>query len=155
MKRTIWSLALGLSFILLFAAFANAQPMRMQGRLHPNGKMIGKADLMKKLNLTPEQKQKIGDLKIDFQKKMIDLKADLQKSKLDLRELRSKNDLNRDDILAAVEKINKNRDAISIAVANHMVDIFQILTPDQQKIARENAPRFLKMHKHASMMNRM
>ncbi len=155
MKKTIWSFALGLSFMLLFVAFTNAQPMRMGGKQRPNGMMMRKMDLMKKLNLTDQQKAKIADLRIGFQKQMIDLRADLQKSRLDLKALRLKDNLSRAEVTAAVEKVNKNRDAITLAVANHMMDVYQILTPDQQKIAREQMGMMFGQRKHAQMFNRM
>ena len=155
MKKTILSFVLGLSIVLLLAAFTNAQPMRMAGKQRPNGMMFQKMNLMKKLNLTDQQKKKIADLRIGFQKQMIDLRADLQKSKLDLKELRLKDALSRADVTAAVEKINKNRDAISLAVANHMMDVYQILTPEQQKTAREDLGMMIGQRRHTQMMKHM
>ena len=155
MKRTILSFALGLSLMLLFAAFTNAQPMRMGGKQRPNGMMFQKMNFMKKLNLTDQQKEKIADLRISFQKQMIDLRADLQKSKLDLKALRLNDNLSRADVTAAVEKINKNRDAISLAVANHMMDVYEILTPDQRKIARQEMGMMFGQRKHMQMFKRM
>ncbi len=154
MKNLIVSIVLVLALTFFAVNAAEAQPMQMQGKQPPHKMMMHKMNLMKKLNLTDEQKEKVAGLKIDFQKKMVDLKADLQKSKLDLQDLRVKGDLSRNDVLAAVENINKNRDAISLAVANHLLDVYQILTPEQQKIARENLPNFLQMRKHAGRMMR-
>ena len=154
MKKVILSITLVITTVLLLTASTYAQPMRMSGKKGPNRPMIHKMEIMKKLNLTDQQKEKIADLRLNFQKQMIDLKADLQKSRLDLKDLRLKNDITRNDVVAAVEKVNKKRDAISLAMANHMVDIYQILTPEQQKIARENAPMFLGMRKHMGMMRR-
>ncbi len=155
MKKTVLSFALGLSLVLLLAAFTNAQQMRMGGKQRPNGMMFQKMNIMKKLNLTAQQKEKIAELKIGFQKQMIDLKADLQKSRLELKALRLKNDLTRAEVTSAVEKVNKNRDAISLAVANHMMDVYQILTPEQQKTAREKMGMMMGQRTHSQMMQRM
>ena len=153
MKKITLAIVLVLSLCL--TAIGYSQPARQDNKPgRPMMKMAGmqKMEIFKKLNLTDQQKGKIGDLKIAFQKKMIDLKADLQKSKLDLKELRQKSELNRNDVIAAVEKINKSRDAISIAVANHMMDVYEVLTPEQQKIWKENAPNFKMMRRGHRMM---
>ena len=103
-----------------------------KGMMHHRGEMINK------LKLTNEQKDKFKDLRTAFQKNMVDLRADLKKNKIDLKALKSKDNLNRDDVIAAVDKVNKSRDAISLAVANHLFDMYQVLTPEQQKIWKEN-----------------
>ena len=130
--------------------------MRGQGHgfMGREGHGFMRQEMMKKLKLTDEQKTKFAGMRIEFQKKMVDLKADLQKSKLDLKELRVKGDVSRNDIIGAVKKVNSARDAIALAMANHMYDMYEVLTPDQQKIWKENAgkhrgmARFHKMREH-------
>ncbi len=145
MKKSIIALFVISIFILSTTGFAQAPGRMAQASGHQWMKkawvkkgMNRKADFLKKLKLTDQQKEKIANLKIDFQKKMVDLKADLQKDKLDLKELRIKGNFNRNDVIAAVEKINKSRDAMTVAMANHMLDIYEVLTPDQQKIAQKH-----------------
>ena len=159
MKKSIIALFVILSFIFSVSGITKAQNNNAPNLKNPkpfnNGGMMMKGsgwnhqtyfhngmknriDFLKKLNLTDEQKEKIAALKIDFQKKMVDLRADLQKNKLDLKELRLKGNLNRDAVISAVEKINKSKDAISVATANHMLDVYQVLTPEQQKTVREH-----------------
>jgi Spy/CpxP family protein refolding chaperone len=106
-----------------------------------NGMMQHRNDFIKKLKLTDAQKEKIKDLRTAFQKNIIDLRADLKKNQIDLKALKSKDNLTRDEITAAVGKVNSSRDAISLAVANHLFDLYQVLTPEQQKIWKENAYR--------------
>lgn len=110
---------------------------------HTPGKMMKamkehREDMLKKLNLTKEQKDKIADLRTSFQKSMVDMHSDLKKNEIDLRSLRSKDNVTREDITSAVEKVNKSRDAISLAEANHLFDMYSVLTPEQQKIFKEN-----------------
>ncbi len=158
MKNSILAVIIIAAF--LTTSLVNAQPMQMSGKHPVKGMMMHHMELMKKLNLTDQQKEKISDLKISFQKKMVDLRADLKKDKLDLQGLKAKGDLNRDDVIASVEKINKSRDAISLAVANHLLDVYQVLTPEQQKIWKEQAPLFngmrqgMKRMMHKRMMDR-
>ncbi|MCL5031247.1 MAG: Spy/CpxP family protein refolding chaperone [Bacteroidetes bacterium] len=157
MKKSVLVVLVVLTFFA--TCLVNAQPMPMKNKRPPQGMMMHRMDLMKKLNLTEQQKDKIADLRISFQKKMVDLRADLKKNKLDLQGLKVKGDLNRDGVIAAVEKINKSRDAISLAVANHLLDVYQVLTPEQQKTWKEEAPLFKGMRQsmrrmmHNRMMN--
>lgn len=138
---------------LISSTVAFSQPAGMNGKMGQGkgmgGQMMMKKGmgggfqmLMAKLKLTPEQKEKIGGIRIAFQKSMIDLKANLAKDKLGLKELRLKDEINRNDVLDVVGTINKDRDAISLAVANHMMDVYDVLTPDQRKIAKEAIFKF-------------
>ncbi|MEJ2615514.1 MAG: Spy/CpxP family protein refolding chaperone, partial [Ignavibacteriaceae bacterium] len=94
--------------------------------------------MLNKLNLTEEQKTKIEDARLNHQKQMIDLKANLEKKMLSLKELRVKGNLNRNDVIAAVKDINQAKNDIAIARANNMMDIYDILTPEQRKIWKDN-----------------
>lgn len=158
MKKSVLAIIVVLTFFA--TCLVNAQPMPMKNKRPAQGMMMHRMELMKKLNLTDQQKAKIADLRISFQKSMVDLRADLKKNKLDLQELKVKSDFNRDDVIAAVEKINKSRDAISLAVANHLLDVYQILTPEQQKTWKKEAPLLkgmrqgMKRMMHNRMMNR-
>ncbi len=144
MKRLSVSIIAVLAFALLSSGLLLAQPAKTDSkaprpgmeRMHKMG--MFRAEMIKKLNLTDQQKQKIADLKVTFEKNMVDLRADLQKNKLDLKGLKVKGDLNRSDVIAAVEKINKSKNAISLAVTNHMLDVYEVLTPEQQKIWKES-----------------
>jgi len=155
MKKSIISIILIFGLTILISDLGYSQQMNKQKNILPMSQrmeMTGKMNLMKKLNLTDQQKQKFADMKIAFEKKMVDLKADLQKNKLDLKALRVNGNFNRSDIIAAVKNVNQSKDAISLAVANHMVDMYEVLTPEQQKIWKENAPKFWNMRGHRRMM---
>ncbi len=155
MKKSVVSIIIVFSITILLSGFSYSQQMNRQNNDRPMGQkmeMMGKFNLMKKLNLTDQQKQKFADMRIAFEKKMIDLKANFQKDKLDLKALRVNGNFDRKDVIAAVEKMNKSKNDISLAVANHMLDMYEVLTPDQQKIWKENAPKFGNMRQHNRMM---
>jgi Spy/CpxP family protein refolding chaperone len=157
MKKSIVSIIIVFSLSIFLAGFSYSQEMNRPENNRPIRQkmgMMGRMDLMKKLNLTDQQKQKFADMRIAFQKKMVDLKADLKKNKLDLEALKIDGNLNRNDVIAAVEKVNKSSDAITVAFANHMLDMYEVLTPDQQKIWKENAPKFGNMRQHFRSMMR-
>ena len=108
-----------------------------KGMMNKKGPMMGQK-IFAKLNLTDAQKDQIAKLRTDFQTKMVDLKANLQKDQIALKALRNKDDVTRDEVITSVEAVNKSKNAISLAWANHLMDIRDILTPDQRKIAKEH-----------------
>ncbi|MFZ0453269.1 MAG: Spy/CpxP family protein refolding chaperone [Ignavibacteriaceae bacterium] len=136
MKTKIFSLVLILAVIGLYSGSAYSQ-----NRTHPK-KEFFKQQMMQKLNLTDEQKTKIEDARLNHQKQMIDLKANLAKKMLVIKELRVKGNLDRNDVIAAVKDINQAKNDIAIARANNMMDIYEILTPDQRKIWKDDMGSF-------------
>ena len=85
------------------------------------------------LNLTEEQQTKVDELKFAHQKEMIDLKANLEKKELDITELKSKGNYTRDEYLNKVNEIISARNKIALSVANHHMDVYQILDENQKK----------------------
>lgn len=102
-----------------------AQPMKRQNI---------RQNIYSKLNLTDEQQDKIEQLRINHQKKMVDLRADLEKSQLELKDLMIKGNYSRTDYLKIVQNIQKKREVMSTERANHQMDIYEILTPEQKEI---------------------
>lgn len=99
-------------------------------------------DPMERLNLSEEQKAEFKTLHFKHQNEMIEAKADLQKSELALQELKSNPYYSRDDVVAAVIKINDSRANINLLKENHWMDIYEKLNPEQQKIWNEGQKRF-------------
>ena len=85
------------------------------------------------LNLTEEQQTKVDELKFTHQKEMIDLKANLDKKELDMNELKSKGNYTRDEYLNKVNEIISARNKIALSVANHHMDVYQLLDENQKK----------------------
>ena len=85
------------------------------------------------LNLTEEQQTKVDELKFAHQKEMIDLKANLDKKELDMNELKSKGNYTRDEYLNKVNEIISARNKIALSVANHHMDVYQLLDENQKK----------------------
>ena len=86
-----------------------------------------------KLNLTEEQQEKVDALKFDHQKEMIDLKANLEKKKVEMAELKNKVNYTREEFLNKVNEIISARNSIAISLANHQMDVYQILDDNQKK----------------------
>jgi len=92
-----------------------------------------KFQIHQKLNLTEEQQEKVDALRFGHQKEMIDLKANLEKRKLEMAELRSKGNYTREDFLNKVDEINSVKNKIALSLANHQMDVYQILDENQKK----------------------
>ena len=126
-----------LSTILLFS-FINPGDGFAQSKQKLYGKNF-KENMIEKLNLSSEQKDKISELRTKHQKEMVDLRAELQKKMIDKRELRN-SDLTRSELLSSVNGINGIKNQIAIARANHQMDVYELLTPEQRKIWQEHEP---------------
>lgn len=125
MKNTIIGL-LTFTFIFLIVTDVNAQKRREmrenQGRMH------------EQLNLTDQQKIKLDELRIKHQEQMIDFRAELDKARLEMQKLRKSDKLNRSDVINQTKKMSSIRNKIAEARANHMMDMYEMLTDEQRKI---------------------
>ncbi|GAB6281644.1 MAG: hypothetical protein STSR0008_03850 [Ignavibacterium sp.] len=110
-----------------------AQPMKRQNI---------RQNIYSKLNLTDEQQDKIDQLRINHQKKMVDLRADLEKSQLELKDLMTKGNYSRTDYLKVVQNIQKKREVMSTERANHQMDVYEILSPEQKEIWNDSRGNF-------------
>ena len=127
MKKLSISIALMIAFVVAASGNFYSQQMDKPGRQNMRDRMF------EKLNLTQDQKDKIADLMIEHQKGMIDLRADLQKKRLDMKELVHKGNFSRSDFLNAIKDVTNAKDKIATAKANHMMDIYELLTDQQKK----------------------
>lgn len=122
-----------ISLILVgFVSSLEAQGRFKRGEMPP--------PLLEQLNLTDAQINKIEDLRFNHQKEMIDLRAELQLKMLEMKKLKSSDDLSRNKIINLTKEINEIRNKISLARANHQMDIYEVLDNTQKKIWNENRP---------------
>lgn len=99
-------------------------------------------DPMERLNLSEEQKVEFKAIHFKHQDEMIEANADLQKSELALQELKSNPDYSREEVLAAVTKINDSRAKMEMLKENHRMDIYEKLNPEQKKMWNEVQTKF-------------
>lgn len=91
-----------------------------------------------KLNLTDNQKAKIQEIRFKQQSQMIDLRASLEKEKLAMKEkLRTSDNISRDEVVSEVNKISDIKNKIALARANSLMDVYEVLTPDQRKMIKK------------------
>ena len=161
-------IVLSVIFIVIAASFINAQTVDQKGagtkqentNKSPKFKkeirqgMEGHKKFMReKLHLTDQQVSKIESLRSEHMKKMIDLKGELKKSMIDQKSIGEKDNFTREDIIAGVEKANKIRDNMALAKANHRMDVWETLTPEQKKLVKEN-PQWLMGERHPMIHRR-
>ena len=161
-------LVISIAFIVIGITFINAQtadkkdvdnkkenvnknPQFKNGMRHSMEEH--KKFLSEKLHLTDQQVTKIESLRSEHMKKMIDMKGDLKKIMIDQKSIRNKESFTREDIIAGVEKANKIKNEIALANANHRMDIWETLTPEQKKIVKDN-PQWLMGDRHHMMHKR-
>lgn len=123
-----------LAVAIILAAAVNFYPQKAD----QTGGAGFRGQMLKKLNLTEEQQNKIDQLRIEHQKAMIDLRADMQKKRLAMKELMQNGNYTRADFLKAVGNINASRDKIATARANNRMDVYELLNDQQKKIFNDH-----------------
>jgi len=141
--------------VILFIALISTQFVYGQMEKHGMHQGFQHKMMMKKLNLTDSQQEAIQDLRFNHKNEMIDLKADLEKKKLALQELKSRGNYTRDEFLSKVKSISNAKEKNALAIANHKMDVYELLTDDQRKIfneMRDHSRHNMKKMKHKMMM---
>jgi Spy/CpxP family protein refolding chaperone len=116
--RKTWLIAfLAIIFITVISAPTIAQDRKPEEKikLRAGGRDF---DVMKKLKLTDEQKQKLKDLRFDLAKDMAKLRADLKVAKV------------------KVVQVNQARSKMLQRSVDHRLELKKILTPEQQEKLR-------------------
>ena len=125
MKRKMIVFIAILSAFLVSQSFF-AQEMR-QGRDRDQFK------IHQKINLTEEQQEKADIMKLAHQKEMVDLRANLEKKEIEMAELKNKGNYTREEFLSKTNEIISARNKITLSMANHQMDVYQILDETQKK----------------------
>jgi len=90
-------------------------------------------EMMKELDLSKEQREKIADLREKHERAAIRMRADLQTARLDLRRLARAEKPDRMAIGRQVDRIGQIRSEIEKARMMMVLDIRGLLTPEQQE----------------------
>jgi Spy/CpxP family protein refolding chaperone len=126
MKLKIFALIAVISVLLISQdLFAQEKIERQRDR--------NKLKIHQKLNLTEEQQVKVDALRFGHQKDMIDLKANLEKKEVEMAELKNNGSYTREDFLNKVNEIISAKNKIALSMANHQMDVYQILDENQKK----------------------
>lgn len=150
MKRTMTAVVIAV-LILGAATYLLAQrPMMGKGGdwMRMGGKMgIGNLSrFADELELTQEQQDEMQDLRIQSEKDMIDLRAQKEHARLELRELFSDMNAKRSDIEKASTKLMDIERKIQKRQLKLMLDMRDVLSPEQREKARDLMKEHMKEH---------
>jgi Spy/CpxP family protein refolding chaperone len=93
--------------------------------------------VIQELGLTPDQVQKLEDLKYQHQRQMIDIRHDLSLKRLELNREMEKDTPDRAKINRLLDETSALKGQQQKLRTNHRLDASQILTPEQRVKARE------------------
>jgi Spy/CpxP family protein refolding chaperone len=128
-------------FVIMIAGLFSLSALNTLGQGYGNGNGYGDRDgkrdrdrdrIHEKLNLNDEQETKIEDLRISHQKEMIEIKAELGKKELELQELKNKGEYTREEYIGKIKELSEFRNRIQLARANHQMDVYELLDPEQK-----------------------
>ena len=134
--RKTWLIAvLAVTFITAISAPTIAQGREPEERvkLRAGGRAL---DVIKELELTDEQKQKLEELRFDLAKDMAKLRADLKVARLELEHLINQDSPKASDAKVKVAQVNQARSKILQRSVDHRLKLKKILTPEQQEKLR-------------------
>ncbi|MEO0216065.1 MAG: periplasmic heavy metal sensor [candidate division WOR-3 bacterium] len=122
-----------LSLFLILMGLSYGQPPEMEEN--------PPEDFLQKLNLSPEQRTKIEDIKTETRKIVIPLRSQIELSEIELQQEFKKEKPDRDKIMKIAKKIHELKWQIEEANIDERLKIHSILTPEQiEKLKNE---RFL------------
>ncbi len=99
----------------------------------PDGKWWKRPRVAQELALTAEQSEKIEKIFVKARPRLIDLKGDLEKRQLDLQVAMDDKSSSRADVEQKIDAVENARKELQKARAMMILDMKQVLTPDQWK----------------------
>jgi Spy/CpxP family protein refolding chaperone len=96
----------------------------------------GRDMMMRELNLTKEQRDKIADLRDRQERRSIDLRAQIQTAQLDMRKLMRAEKPDKAAIGRQIDKVSALRADLQKSRIGTMLDVREILTPEQREKMR-------------------
>ncbi|MCI0705935.1 MAG: Spy/CpxP family protein refolding chaperone [Ignavibacteriae bacterium] len=124
-------LFLTILFLTLIGATAFSQEGQMR-RGEPR-----RMEMEKRLNLSDDQRDQIQQLRTEFQKQQITQRGKIQLARIELRELLRADKPDKSAIEKKIQETSQLQAQQQIARVNHMLTVRNVLTPEQQKIMRE------------------
>lgn len=97
----------------------------------PPGRWWKNSEVIRELNLTPDQQKKLDDIMYAHMEKMIDLRAALDKEELKLKMLLDSPEIVEKQVLDQVDNVLTARDRMHRLRAVMFVKVRTLLTPDQ------------------------
>jgi Spy/CpxP family protein refolding chaperone len=100
--------------------------------------MPGKMGMMADIpDMTPEQMDKMDAMRVAQMKTVLPIRTDIQVAEIELDALWRADKLDAKKIIAKVSEIGNLRQKLELAMVNHRIDMYNLMTPDQQKAMRK------------------
>jgi len=127
MKKTIVAV-----FVIALMATSGLAMAQGWGRGEGMGPGHGPGGWAAALNLTPEQQQKMQELRASHFKETIPLRNEIMGKRLELRALWAQTDPDQGRILAKQKEVNALMAQLQEKATKHRLEMRQILTPEQR-----------------------
>jgi len=88
-------------------------------------------------DMTPEQLEKMDAMRVAHMKTVMPIQTDIQVAEIELDALWRADKLDAKKIVAKVNEIGGLRQKLELAMVNHRIDMYNLMTPDQQKAMRK------------------
>lgn len=128
MRKLIFSV-LSVAILLISQTTSQAQ---MGKKPFGDGKFDHK-NIVKFLELSPEQEKKFNDINYDHQKEMIDLHTQIQKNRLEFKNLLANKDIDEKKIISLTEDNSKLQSEIKKLTVEKWLTIYKILNDGQKE----------------------
>lgn len=123
----IFALLIGMLLLAVVAAVAQPMPQPQKRGFQRGARML------RALNLTKEQRTKMMDMRLSMQREMIPLKSKMMTLRNDLKLEVTANNFNQGKVNRTIDQIANVRKQISLAMINHLRQVRNMLTPEQQQ----------------------
>lgn len=125
MKKAV---LLGIVFVFLMSNLAFARGGFDKGGFGlMKGKFWQMPDIVKKLNITDDEKSKLDALYFENKSKLIEQKSDIQKNRLELEQLMSNEPLDETAVKKQFEKVQEIRNQLATERFNFLLEVRKIL----------------------------
>jgi len=104
---------------------------------HDGQRRIGRIRMARIPDLTPDQMDKMDAMRVTHLKTVLPIRTDIQVAEIELDALWRADKLDHKKIIAKVTEIGGLRQKLELAMVNHRIDTYNLLTPDQQKAVRK------------------
>ncbi|MEX1274879.1 MAG: Spy/CpxP family protein refolding chaperone [Bacteroidota bacterium] len=144
----------GIMFLLLTLLSASAWAQG-SGRVQRPRMTEGRAEFLKELQLTDEQKKEMLSIRFQAQKQFIAQRAAIATARLELRQLFRAPSPDQSAIEKKVKEVSELRTKASLARIGQLFSFRNILTPEQRSKVRDRMGQVLRTRRTGEMRKRL
>lgn len=141
--------------ILLLTLFSTSAWAQRSGRVQRPRSTEGRAEFLKELQLTDEQKKEMLSIRFQAQKQFIVQRAAIATARLELRQLFQAPSPDQSAIEKKVKEVSELRTKASLARIDRLFSVRNILTPEQRIKVRDRIGEALRTRRMGEMRQRL